>query len=160
VRGAAAAQPALGWVLWPLLGLFYVFIYLSWTAGPMFNLVLRFNRFGRHVLSRDQRTASNWFGGTLLAALASAGWWLTRRDDLGFLALIIFAVLSICLAATFAHTARHRLILAAATTALTLLAVTLVVALLREHPAAGDLSSAFAIGFIAVQLLANTLRSK
>jgi hypothetical protein len=33
-----------------------------------------------------------------------------------------------------------------------------VVALLREHPAAGDLSSAFAIGFIGLQLLANTLR--
>lgn len=160
VRAAADAQPALGWVLWPLLGLFYAFIYLSWTAGPMFNLLLRFNRFGRHVLSRDQRTASHWFGAALLAALASGVWWLTRRDDLGFLAMIIFAVLSICLAATFAHTARNRLILGAATTALALLAVALVVALLRAHPSAGALSSAFAIGFIGLQLLANTLRSK
>lgn len=160
VRGVASAQPQLGWVLWPLLGLFYAFIYLSWTAGPMFNLLLRFNRFGRHVLSRDQRIASNWFGAALVAALGCLVWWLALHDDLGFLAMILFAVISICLAATFSHTARNRLILACCTGALALLAVTLVVLILREHPATGDLSSAFAIGFIAFQLLANTLRSK
>ena len=55
--------------------------------------------------------------------------------------------------------AKNRLILGAATTALTLLAVALVVALLREHPAAGDLSSTFAVDFIGLQLLASTLRS-
>jgi len=160
ISGAASAQPQLGWVLWPLLGLFYAFIYLSWTAQPMFNLLLRFNRFGRHVLSRDQRIASNWFGAAFFGALAGLVWWLARRDDLGFLAMLLLAVLSICLAATFSHTGRNRLILASATGVLALLALAIVVLLLRENPAGLDVSNIFTIGFIAFQLISNTLRSR
>jgi tetratricopeptide (TPR) repeat protein len=160
VRSVATSQPQLGWVLWPLLGLFYAFIYLSWTAVPMFNLLLRFNRFGRHVLSRDQRIASNWFGGALLAALACMVWWLALGNELGFLLMILLAALSICVAATFTHTGRNRIILGASTGALALLAAALITALLRGHPSGSDLSSAFAIGFLAFQFASNTLQSK
>ena len=48
------------WVL-PVIILYVVFVLLTWFATPLFNLLLRFNRFGRHALSRDQRIASNWF---------------------------------------------------------------------------------------------------
>ena len=160
VRGLATSQPQLGWVLWPLLGLFYAFVYLSWTAGPMFNLMLRFDRFGRHVLSRDQRIASNWFGAAFFAALGCLVWWLVGQDDLGFLLMLLLAVISICLAATFAHTGRNRAILGAVTGLLAVLAVLLIVLLMRENPAGIELSNAFAACFIGFQILANTLRSK
>ncbi len=160
VRALASAQPTLGWVLWPILGLFYAFVYLSWTAGPMFNLLLRFNRFGRHVLSRDQRVASNWFGAAFLSALACLGWWLLGDDELGLLGLVLFAILSICLAATFAHTERNRLILGSCTAILAAMGVAIVWLLLAGHPFGLELSNAFVIGFVAFQLLANILRSK
>jgi hypothetical protein len=54
-----------------------VFVLLTWFAQPLFNLLLRFNKFGWYALSRDQRLASNWFGaclavfgGALVAAIA------------------------------------------------------------------------------------------
>ena len=159
VRSLATAQPQLGWVLWPLLILFYVFIYLSWTAMPMFNLLLRFDRFGRHVLSRDQRIASNWFGLALAGALGSAGWWLTGGGDPAFLATIFLAVLSICVAATFGRTGRSRTILASVTAVLAVFAGgTMALLALQQTDAGLNLSTLFVLGFVAFQLLANTLR--
>jgi tetratricopeptide (TPR) repeat protein len=68
--GVAAANPALE----PIITLIRVgllgFVLLTWIADPLFNLVLRFNRFGRHALTRPQVVASNWLGGWLLVTLA------------------------------------------------------------------------------------------
>jgi tetratricopeptide (TPR) repeat protein len=62
----ADANPALAPFLWPLLILAGAFVLLSWMADPLFNLILRLNRFGRLALRRDQIVASNWLGGCLL----------------------------------------------------------------------------------------------
>ncbi len=42
---------------------------MTWIADPLFNLVLRLNRFGRLVLTREQIIASNLLGLGLLAAV-------------------------------------------------------------------------------------------
>jgi tetratricopeptide (TPR) repeat protein len=160
IRSFAESQPQLGWFLWPLLGVFIGFVYLTWTAGPMFNLLLRLDRFGRHVLSRDQRIATNWFGATLLSALAGLTWWLVRDDDLGLLGLVFFATLSICLAATFAHAGRSRHILAWSTAALAILGLSTIGLLVLGFPIALSLSNVFIFGFLGFQFLANSLRSR
>src|SRR5688572_2340704 len=100
-RSLSQSQPALNWIWWPLLGLFYAFVFLSWTAQPMFNLMLRFDRFGRHVLTPDQRTGANWFGAAFALALGSLVWWLATDNQAGLFSAIAFAILSICVAATF-----------------------------------------------------------
>ncbi len=159
-RNTVAAQPHLGWVIWPLLTLFYIFIYLSWTAVPMFNLLLRFDRFGRHVLSRDQRLASTWFGSFFFAALGSLTWWLARGSDAGLLATFFFAVLSICIAATFLRTGRNRLILGGATGAMTLLAATAMGLLTLGLPLGAQLVTGFSFAFIGFQIAANLLTAE
>jgi len=159
-RSAVSTQPELGWVLWPLLALLYVFIYLSWTAVPMFNLLLRFDRFGRHVLSHDQRTASTWFGAFFFAALGGLTWWLTRDSDAGLLATIFLAALSICVAATFLRTGRNRIILGSATGAMALLATSAMALLALGFPLGAQLVTWFSIAFIGFQLAANALDSK
>lgn len=160
VRRLASAQPQLGWLWWPVLGLFYAFVYLSWTAQPMFNLLLCFDRFGRHVLSRDQRLGAACFGTVLTAALACLGWWLAATDenlrDLALLGLVVFAAISICVAATFARTGRARKILAGATAALATCAIG---AAFADGPLAGGLASGFVFGFLGFQILANTVTS-
>jgi tetratricopeptide (TPR) repeat protein len=65
------SQPELAPWLLPLRVLYFAFVFLSWTANPLFNLMLRLNRFGRLVLSREETVASNWVGGLLFAALIS-----------------------------------------------------------------------------------------
>lgn len=69
----AEKNPALApWVL-PLQILYITFAVLTWTAYPMFNLVLRLNRFGRLALTPAQTVESNWVGASFLLALISLG---------------------------------------------------------------------------------------
>lgn len=105
-------------LFWVPVILFYVFIYLSWTAVPMFNLLLRMNRFGRYLLTPDQRTGSNWFGGVLLAAAACFVSVFFGGKSAAVIGSMMLVALSICVAATFNREGRNRVILAVASTAL------------------------------------------
>ncbi len=162
-RAAAALsqlQPDLKWLWLPLFGLFYGFVYLSWTAHPMFNLLLFFDRFGRHVLSADQRMGAGCFGGVFALALACLGGWLVLGREIGLFGAVVFAVLSICVAATFGKTGRSRKILAATTLALAALAVGSLLLTLSNHETGVTLMTAFMIGFLVFQVLANSLSAR
>lgn len=62
---AAESNPALEPWIRPILLVYLAFVLLTWFSMPLFNLLLRVSRFGRHALSRDQRVASNWFAACL-----------------------------------------------------------------------------------------------
>jgi tetratricopeptide (TPR) repeat protein len=68
--GAVRTNPKWAPFIWPLLIAYIAFAYLTWIASPLFNLLLRLNRFGRYALSKEQRITSNWIGGAFLAAIA------------------------------------------------------------------------------------------
>lgn len=88
--------------IWPLRILYITFALLTWTADPMFNLLLRLNRFGRLALDREQVVASNWIGGCVFLALASLGACLVWSFDSPFvLGAMVFGFLIIPLAGTF-----------------------------------------------------------
>jgi tetratricopeptide (TPR) repeat protein len=84
------------WQPWitPLIIAYVVFALLTWFAVPLFNLLLRFNKFGWYALDRDRRTASNWFGACL--ALFAVG--LIAELGFGFPLGILFAGLAVGLA--------------------------------------------------------------
>lgn len=68
---AAKVYPACApWVL-PIRILYVAFALMTWISSPLFNLLLRLNRFGRLALSREQIVASNWLGLCLFATLMS-----------------------------------------------------------------------------------------
>jgi tetratricopeptide (TPR) repeat protein len=68
---AAASHPTLRpWVL-PFRIAYLAFVVLTWTAHPLFNLLLRLNRYGRLALTREQIVASNWIGACVGLALLS-----------------------------------------------------------------------------------------
>ena len=102
LAGIAHSNPDLApWVL-PLRILYVVFALLTWLAYPFFNLLLRLNKFGRLVLSREQTVASNWFGLCLLLALFGLTLCLIR----GFMApwiqiAAVFGFLLLPLSGTF-----------------------------------------------------------
>ena len=56
----------------PIIVLYVIFCVLTWIAQPMFNVILRLNRFGRYALSEQQIVASNWSGVFLAAAVVLA----------------------------------------------------------------------------------------
>lgn len=82
------------WIL-PLLIAYAAFVLMTWLADPLFNLLLRLDRFGRHALSRDQVVAANWLGGCLLAALLMLGAWLFTGDFRWLLGALFQALLVI-----------------------------------------------------------------
>lgn len=88
IRQVARTQPSLAPFLYPVIFLYLVFVLLTWVSDPLFNLLLRLDRFGRLALSREQIQASNWFGGVLgLALLALVAGLATGSETLLFVAL-------------------------------------------------------------------------
>jgi tetratricopeptide (TPR) repeat protein len=70
LRAAAEANPSIAPFVQPLLLLYLLFVVMTWIAYPLFNLMLRFDRFGRHVLNKDQTSGANALAVCIVAALA------------------------------------------------------------------------------------------
>ena len=68
LRALSKNHPEIAPYILPIQILYLVFVFLTWTAEPLFNLLLRLNRFGRLALSREEIFASNCIG--ILAGLA------------------------------------------------------------------------------------------
>jgi tetratricopeptide (TPR) repeat protein len=100
LRGMAGAMPDLAPYIWVVLVLYYIFAVLTWIAGPLFNLLLRLNRFGRLALSREETIASNWVGACLLMSLAGLVSLLFGFES-GLLIACMFGFLVLPLAGTF-----------------------------------------------------------
>ena len=159
IANLAAANPGQKILWWSVLGVLYGFIYLTWTAQPMFNLFLRLDRFGRHVLSRDQTVASNWFGPFFAAAMAALVWFFVTGENLAFFSMFFLAALSICVAATFVRTGRNRLLLGAGTAALAALALLATTSLLQTGKV-NEFALYFSYGFLAFQIGSNFLGTR
>jgi tetratricopeptide (TPR) repeat protein len=98
----AQTNPQLApWVL-PLRIIYVVFALLTWTADPLFNLILRLNRFGRLALSSEQIVATNWIGSCIfLGLLALAGAIISDFAGPYVVAAAVFGFLVLPLAGTF-----------------------------------------------------------
>jgi len=72
VRSVSANNPALAPYLRPLIWGYIAFAVSTWLAMPLFNLLLRLNRFGRMVLSRRETIAANLLGVSLAMPAGAA----------------------------------------------------------------------------------------
>jgi tetratricopeptide (TPR) repeat protein len=98
----AKTNPDLQPYILPLQVFYLSFVVMTWIADPLFNLLLRLNRFGRLALSREKIVASNWLGVCLLIALVSLGGWLAFGFKSAWLAgAILFGVLLLPTSGTF-----------------------------------------------------------
>jgi tetratricopeptide (TPR) repeat protein len=119
LRSVAQENPGLAPFLWPILIAYIVFAVLTWTASPLFNLLLRLNRFGRLVLSPEEIWTSNWVGGCVAAALAVLVCGLIAGDVLILVVALILGLLVVPVAGTCtAPAGRPRRLLACYTLAL------------------------------------------
>jgi len=159
VRGIARTYPQLAPFLTPLIILYLLFVYLTWTGKTLFNLLLRMDRFGRLVLTPQQVQVSNIVGIMLLLAIVclGVGWSMPffAATAAGYgLALLIIPV---------AHTlerepGRNRKILFAYTAALALIAVLGLGALLANATIFFTLAQFFFLGIFAFGWIGNLLR--
>jgi tetratricopeptide (TPR) repeat protein len=67
----ARDSPELAPVAWPVFYALLAFGLLTWLADPLFNLLLRFNRYGRHAVPPDARACALWVGAFVGVALVA-----------------------------------------------------------------------------------------
>ena len=111
LRRVAGDQPALRWVIWPLLAAYIAFVILSWLADPLLNLVLLTGREGRRLLGRDERHAALLVGGCLGLALLLGGGAALTGWDRGYLSALGVGLTSFAVSATWNRTGRRRALL-------------------------------------------------
>ena len=88
LASAAEQNPALAPLALPLFLLYALFALLTWIAAPLFNLLLRLDRFGRYALSRDQTAGANCLAIVLLGAVGlGVAAWQTSSPPLAYAAL-------------------------------------------------------------------------
>jgi hypothetical protein len=97
----ARSAPALAPFIISILVLSFAFVLMTWIASPLFNLALRFNRFGRLALSREQTVESNWIGICFFLAAALFVLNLATGNELAFEGMAYFGILLFPLAVTF-----------------------------------------------------------
>jgi tetratricopeptide (TPR) repeat protein len=162
VNALAQSNPDLAPWLLPLQILYVCFALMTWMAYPFFNLLLRLNRFGRLVLSREQTVASNWFGLCLFIALAG----LVACIIMGFVApwifiALVFGLLLLPVSSVFkCHSGWPRNVMAAIAIALALLGIGSIVGrFFGEEPSdtTNTLLGLFVFGTVASTWVANFL---
>ncbi len=101
LKGIKNAAPAAAPFIAPIIFLYLVFVLMTWIAEPLFNLLLRLDKFGRLALSRDQTQGANLVGLCLLCSLLSfsvAPWFTWVWGALG---AAVFGMLLIPVSAVF-----------------------------------------------------------
>jgi tetratricopeptide (TPR) repeat protein len=89
----AEENPAFNVVARPVLIAYIIFALLTWLAVPLFNTLLRFNQYGRLVLSSEQVMASNLVCAALVPALGCGAYFLVTGDfRLGLLGIFLGAI--------------------------------------------------------------------
>ena len=160
--GAAAEDhPAVRPYVLPVMVAYGLFAVMTWLAGPAFNLMLRVDRFGRHVLSPSQRRASNGFGLCLLAAAALAVTWGVTADVRFLVAAAVVGLLSIPVTSVFRlPSGWPRWTMVAVAAAVALIGAALVARLFVGDVAvvsANTIGLTFVYGILGANLIANAL---
>ena len=159
VRGIANNYPQVAPYLLPLMLLYVLFVYLTWTGQTLFNLLLRLDPFGRLVLSPRQLQVSNIVGVMLLVAVLGVGGGFLLGIELGIVIGVVLALMVIPVAHTLTREpGRNRMILLAYTAALALLALLALGALVVGAPVFGSLANFFLLGIFAFSFIGNVLR--
>jgi hypothetical protein len=99
----ASSAPWLAPFVGPITVLVFGFILLTWVASPLFNFLLRFNKFGRLALTAEEKRESSWIGCFTVIALAFTLVYLGNGAKIGraFFGMRVFGLMLFPLRVTF-----------------------------------------------------------
>ncbi len=145
----------------PVVILLAFLVYLTWIINPLFNLFLRLDKYGKHILTEREKQGATWVGISLgVGVLALAGWLLTSLDLL--LGLTIFgATMVLPLSRLFEATMpREKRIYKPYTLGLAALGIIGLTAFASSLAWADYLGAAYLIGIFLFGWIANALAIK
>lgn len=157
LQNLARSSEALRPFLYPLIMLLFVFAFSTWIIGPLGNLFLRLNPYGKHLLDREEKISSSLVGVSLLISLVSGlSYLITGYEGYILLAFFTFTMM-IPLSRLFAAPKAVFLIYNIVMFVVGATAVALVFAGRKLMP---ELATVYLIGLLAFQFLANYFASK
>jgi tetratricopeptide (TPR) repeat protein len=159
-RSLSQSTPALAPVLVPVNYLYLVFVFLSWTARPLFNLLLRLSPFGRMLLDRRQIVGSNVLGACLLGALLAAGVALVLPSADWLQVALVLVVMALPLGAYFNGDEAPPKAIQIGTYALVGLGLLTILLISLNAPLAGALMLLYFLGILGFGILANVVSQR
>lgn len=152
-------NPALQPFLTPLLIILAVLAFSTWIMEPISNLFLRFNKYGKVLLSKDEKTSSNFVAISLAVFVIGLLLYLILSDQ-RFLAVAVFGfAMMVPFGSMFSSKAKRKpfLIYAVAMAVIGLAAVSLT---FITGELFNPMSVVFMLGFIGFQWIANFILIK
>lgn len=158
------AVPILAPLILPIIGLYVLFVILTWISQPLFNTFLRFHPFGQHLLDRSQRWASNLIAPALaLGVFGFAVGCYYRSPTLAVLAGAYWIGLTIPISSTFMMpTSQRRWLVGGAAIVIASLPIIGVIRCVSENsdiPLFGAFTY-FAYGLLAIQIGSNLVAAQ
>jgi len=101
LQAVSSGNPGLAMIITPLIYLYIIFAATTWIIGPLSNLFLRLNVYGRYALDDDDIESSNYVGLALCVGLAGGLLYLFDQDTLYLMILIYGISMMIPLASMF-----------------------------------------------------------
>lgn len=158
LRRLERQHPELADWTWPVTLAYVLFAWSTWVAQPLFNLLLRLDRFGRLVLNREEILQANLVGLCLLGAVASFGVAAFTGSAAAIQATVVTLLIVMPLATIF-HCDRGwpRRAMTGYTLGLLGVGAAAVAAYAGRWPQASGLQMLFLVGAIASGFVANGL---
>ncbi len=151
--------PVLSPYLTPLLILMGLVAFSTWVIGPISNLFLRLNVYGRHLLERDEIRNSNYVGICLIVFIVGIIGYLISGVD-PWLTVIVFGFAMMVPCGSMFARSRYKNVFVIYTIGLGILGIAAIgVAFFTGNPL-NLLSSGFIMGFVGYQWVSNLFRIK
>jgi tetratricopeptide (TPR) repeat protein len=154
LKVVALNVPALAPFIGPLIMLLAIIAFSTWIIKPVSNVFLRLNPYGKYLLDREEKLASNFVAISILVCISGfVGYLLTGFSP--WLAVAAFGFGMMVPLATMFDSERHKKKMMAYSGAMFFFGVAAIIEAFRTAEILNTYSIIFLIGFIAFQWIAN-----
>lgn len=156
LRFIAGTYPAFEPFLYPVIILIAIFAFSTWIITPLSNLFLRLNKYGKHLLDRDEIISSNFVGVSAVAAVAGGALYLATGQE-HMLTIVIFGVSMMVPLSSMFNSVKNRSLLVIYTSVLAVLGITGIITGFLTQELVNGFILAYVIGIMLFSWLANYL---
>jgi tetratricopeptide (TPR) repeat protein len=149
----ADENPSLQPFLTPVVMLLVLFAFSTWVMKPISNLFLRFNRYGRFLLSKKEKVSANFVAISLVVLLAGLFMYIYSSEE-KYVVVGAFGFAMMVLCGMMFLPSKYNSIMIY-TIAMAVLGLTAIYMAFTNNAATKTIVNIFFVGFIAFQFLAN-----
>lgn len=159
LNGIAESNPALAPFLTPILILMGIMALSTWIIGPISNLFLRLNMYGRHLLKKHEIMSSNFVGISGIVFLLGIMLYIIT-GDMRWLPVAVFGMAMMIPLSQVFDPSKSKIPLWIYTALLILFGVMAIITTFQSGAIDNTFATMFLIGFIGFQWIANFVSIK